>query len=117
MKIYRELLKVSKIVKNILREEKQARNDDSYLYLEVLKVYECVLGLNVTYTSVQDFLTNPLYIGFPSFHTVSRARRKVQADNPELQSDRNIEKARRELEYEYKAYALLEEEENYGIKY
>jgi hypothetical protein len=51
------------------------------------------------------FLLEGKALGFPEFDSVSRARRKVQAKYPELQSVARIEKMRASREKQFRKYA------------
>lgn len=101
----KELRKVKRIVEEILETNREARNDDYYLFALVLEKYEEILKIPVLSTSLEDYLTNPLYIDYPRLETVSRARRKAQQLKPWLASDRRVEKARFELQADYIDFA------------
>lgn len=99
------LYKVQDLVEKVLRENEETRADD---FLLVLEVYECLMP------SIDD----PLFpIGFyevmayhnkfklPSFHTITRCRRKLQALYPELKI-KEVEVERVNKTKDYIEYAL-----------
>ena len=101
-----ELRRVSKMVEDILVQDKMTRNSDYYLFSLVLEEFERIYKIPVLNTDVKDFLTNPLYAYFPCFETVRRTRQKVQTRRPDLASDRQIEKAKKESEKAFILYSI-----------
>ena len=100
---------VTKTVKEILANNPKTRNSDYWLWLEVIKAdmnSKGTIALLRMWT-IEDFLT----YGFnmvPHFETVSRARRLIQSQCPELRGEECVQDARSELEQEYREYALNE---------
>lgn len=64
----------------VLKRNKKARCDDFILYGSVLKE----IGVDLQQTSLYDFLATAKSSGMPSFETVTRARRKLCEQYPEL---------------------------------
>lgn len=93
------LYKVEDLVKEILENIPEARNDDYYLIYEVEKRLEPEL-LNRTY---REYLLSTKTI---SFKTIERARRKVQSSHPELQASKKVQKVRDEYEMAYIGYGI-----------
>lgn len=98
----KKLLKLEDIVKPILEESIAARNDDFYLYYKVLEVIN---------PRVNDFCLSTVLIShndlnMPSYESVSRVRRKIQAKCPELASERVKKRRMKEIET-YKEYAKI----------
>lgn len=91
---------IKKTVHKILKEDPYAREDDWYLIQQV--VIALVPGNSGT--AFGTILTEMKYQGI-SFEAITRARRKIQEQYPELRAKKDIEKARRE------------EEENYILEY
>lgn len=91
---------IKKTVYKILKEDEYAREDDWYLIQQV--VIALVPGNSGT--AFGTILTEMKYEGI-SFEAITRARRKVREEFPELRAKKDIEKARRE------------EEENYILEY
>ena len=93
------LYKVEDLVKEILENIPETRDDDYYLIYEVEKRLEPEL-LNRTY---REYLLSTKTI---SFKTIERARRKVQSKYPELQASKKVQEARLEYENAYTEYGI-----------
>ncbi len=78
------LKSVSQIVKHILEESPFCRNSDSFLELEVLKVYAKRLGLDLGSMTVDTLYQHRAEWGFPPSESIRRTRQLVQAKYPEL---------------------------------
>lgn len=100
-----ELKATRDIVFEILKVDKLARNCDKHLYLQVIKVYEDKNKINAANASLEDFLSNPIYQGFPCFESVRRARQRIQEERIDLASDKRIEKLRKEQEKEFEEFS------------
>lgn len=84
----------------VLKQNKQARADDYILICEVYKLdHE-----NVTKLNFDEVMKNHKKWNLPSFHTITRTRRKLFEKYPELKPEK-VTVARTELEKEYKDYA------------
>lgn len=94
------IMKVQKMVHNALIDNEVTRTDDFLLVLEVLKNYV------TTEMSVETVLEHHIELGVPSFASIVRARRKLQAKYPELINE-TAKKIRAEEEKEFKAYAKV----------
>lgn len=106
----KEFIKLEDEIKQILIDDQDARNDDMYLYwLYCLKKFkannEPMLGL--CFEQIFSVGAYKEKFNIRSFETVSRCRRKIQAECQELASDRTIEKLRKEQEKDFKEYARL----------
>jgi hypothetical protein len=99
------LTTTTNLVKEILEEDKQARNSDSFLYLKVLERFAEQKGINLWVISVPTFLFNIKDFGFPPFETVRRARQKVQQHRPDLAACEKVEAMRQENEQIFREYA------------
>lgn len=76
------------LVKELLEEKPERRDNDKKLIWAVL----FKLGYADTYhIRFQDFLDR----GFPAFESITRARRKVQQDHPELRASKFIRDLRK----------------------
>jgi hypothetical protein len=102
----KNLLKVSKVVKEVLTEIPKTRNSDSYLYLKVLERFDNKDILDSI--SVPFFLCNIKRLKFPCFETVRRARQKIQEKCPELQANKEIREVRDAKEEVFHNYAIGE---------
>ena len=98
-----KLNKVEPIVKTILENEPEARGDDEYLYYLFCTRYGFLSDSAFTRMFKDKEYRNKL--GIASFKSVERSRRKLQAENENLKPSEEVEKARIELEEEYKEYA------------
>ena len=83
------------IVKHILTKKEAARDDDMYLYALVLYKFK-LIDPNETFYQV---MTSAKTRGLPSYESVSRARRKVQEQEPELRGAKYKERKKEEEEY------------------
>lgn len=89
------------LVKEILQDEPQTRNNDKLLYLRAcVKHNEEACKMPFSYV-----LTHMNELELPSYETVTRARRKLQADFPELSANADVEAGRMLREAEFRAYA------------
>lgn len=78
------LKSVAQIVKRILEDEPFCRNSDSFLELEVLKVYANRMGLDLGSMTVDTLYKNRAAWKFPPSESIRRTRQLVQAKHPEL---------------------------------
>lgn len=96
-----KLKSVTKIVKEILTNDSETRNDDDLLYLTLCNILAPGIAKN-SFSTVFLFRRN---MGLPSFETVRRSRQKIQATYPELKGTKRVRKARKAKEKEYREYA------------
>lgn len=94
-----KLIRLDKIVEEVLREDTQARKDDNYLIFKVVQITNPELA-GSTFANVM-FSAKSKGI---SFESITRARRKVQQRYPEL-VDCETESARQVEQIEYMEYA------------
>lgn len=92
---------ITALVLETLEMKPDTRNDDYLLWLEILQVK----GFPTGCVSAYCLLSTAKIAKLPSFETVSRARRKLQAEYPNLRASPETQTARAELEEEYKEYA------------
>lgn len=88
------------LVKSILENDPDTRDDDFALIYEVAKRFgmeKCSFGY-----ALALWKTNKM----PSFEGITRARRKVQELNPSLCSEERIAEMRRKQEREYHDFYL-----------
>ena len=67
-------------IKAILKKNEETRGDDMLLYLKVCNAYLKDAGA----MPLAEVMTQYKYLGLPSFESVCRIRRKLQAKHPEL---------------------------------
>ena len=96
-----KLIKTSVLVKKILEELPEARNNDMLLYYRVCEARNRTC-LGMPFGMV---LVNLKEFKLPSFKSVERARRKVQEKHPELAARKDIKDVRKEEENKYINYA------------
>lgn len=97
-----DIVNTEKIVRAILFTFPESRDSDDLLYSKVIRNY------GAEGYSVEEFLAHRSELNVPPFETVRRTRQKLQAAYPDLRGKRYVEKKRKELEKEYKTYALKE---------
>ena len=100
-----ELKNTTELVMDLLEQNEQCRNSDSYLYLKVLSVVARQNGINLYELPVPVFLLTMKDSGFPGFETVRRTRQKIQQHHPELAACEAVEGFRAENEAAYRAFA------------
>lgn len=93
------------LVLDLLQQNEQCRNSDSYLYLKVLSVVAKHNGINLYELTVPMFLLTMKDNGFPGFETVRRTRQKLQQHHPDLAACEAVQEFRAENEAEYRAFA------------
>lgn len=89
---------VTEIVRSILEDRPETRDDDDLLYLAVIG-RRCVPG-DIT---VEDFFTMRSYYKIPCFETVRRCRQKAQEEDETLKGKKV--KKRAAAEEVYKEYS------------
>ena len=88
-------------VKAVLQKNEDARNDDMVLYLALCNLYLKNAGT----MPLAEIMTRHKELGLPSFESVGRTRRKLQAEHPELLGSVRIQKLRAKQEQNYRRYA------------
>ena len=94
----KKLRRLEDIVKPILEESPLAREDDMYLYGEVIGV----LNPAANDANVLEIMRFYKSYGLPPLISVGRVRRRIQEKCPELAGEK---KRRKMQEEEYKEYA------------
>lgn len=103
-----DLKTVSSLVKFILEQDEEARNNDNILYLRILEHHSEKKGLDLKKMTVPDFFLNMDQHGFPVFETVRRSRQKVQATYTDLAATGRVGKFRARNEKVYRDFAKSE---------
>ena len=88
-------------VRAILKKDEEARNDDMVLYLKVCNSYFKDAGA----MPFAEVMSQYRYLGLPSFESVGRTRRKLQAQYPELMGNARVRRLRAAGEKAYRKYA------------
>ena len=94
-----KLIRLDKIVEEVLREDIQARKDDNCLIFKVVQI----ISPDLAGSTFANVMFNAKSKGI-SFESITRARRKVQQRYPEL-VDCETESARQVEQIEYMEYA------------
>lgn len=89
--------KYEEIVLPLLMFDEKTRGDDKYLYLSVLRK----LGFD-TQVTLYRFLTSP---EFPNWESITRVRRKLQEQYPDLRPAENVQRSRDLAEEDFLDYA------------
>ena len=84
----KKLKKLEDMIKLILKEQPQTREDDFLLYAEIIKAYNPKL-LQI---SARTFFICHKELKIPNIKSVERVRRKIQEKCPELASERTKRK-------------------------
>lgn len=96
------LYKIEEIVEKVLRQNKDTRSDDFILIYRVFKE----INENVVIRSpFFEVMLNHKEYGLPAFESITRARRKLQKDYPELANEK-AQEARINKTSDYIDYAI-----------
>jgi hypothetical protein len=107
-----EIIKLYDLVKKLLQEKEGLRGDDDLLYLSVcIKIFSKTSYRNITEMSVGEFFRNRKEYGLPTFESVSRCRRKVQEERPDLKPCKKIQEARTKREEEFYNWSKMKQGE------
>ena len=97
-----KLYKVEDIVKEILENYVATRDDDFLLTYHVF----CKVEPSMAYSTLGDAMCNHKAYKLPCLESISRARRKLQAQYEELRASKEVEDARLNETAEYINYAI-----------
>ena len=104
-----ELKQLKDIVIETLKQGKTFRENDDLLYLTICIKLFSNRG-SITNMTVADFFTNRKKYGLPTFESVSRCRRKVQEERPDLKPCEKIQKARDDKREEMYHWSKLKQQ-------
>ena len=96
------LYKVEDIVKDVLSRYEETRSDD---FILIYRVYLLINENAVIREPFYQIMLNHKNYGLPAFESITRARRKIQKNNPELANEK-VKEARINKTSEYIDYAL-----------
>ena len=97
--------KLEVLVKEVLESNKATREDDHLLFVEIVyKLKPEYVNSNFLYV-----FKNARQLGLPPFESVSRCRRKLQAEYEELKPSVEVQEARDNKEMDMFEYALRKE--------
>lgn len=92
---------IESYVEYLLADFPETRESDDILYMKML---ERDGRFNFENISVVSFFKNRTKTDIPSLETVGRARRRVQENRPDLRGSKQIQRARRKREKQFKEY-------------
>ena len=96
--------KIQDVVEIILQEEPLTREDDMYLYYLYCTKYGFLnSGSFSKIFSDKEYRSN---LGISVFETISRCRRKLQAENEKLKGSQETQQQRLEQEKRFEEYAV-----------
>lgn len=104
----KKIINTAVLVKRILEEKPETRNDDYLLWAETILVAVrqstdlYVHDLNMIYA-----LRHIRELNLPDFGTVGRARRKLQEKFPELRGSERVRQERAKREIAFEGFAKL----------
>lgn len=98
-----KIANVANQVKQVLTDNPETRNNDYKLWIKVIELD--VDKKPLLFSDFRYIVGNLRALGIPNFETVSRARRKVQEQYPELRATEKTRKFRAEKEEEFKEFA------------
>ena len=101
----KELATTTELVLQILKNEPVARNNDNFLYLQVLRATGQKNGVDIDSMSIPRFFCHLKEYGFPAFETVRRTRQKIQSEYPELSANSTVSAGRMLNEEIFRDYA------------
>ena len=110
-----EIIKLYDLTKKLLQEKEELRGNDDLLYLTVIKIVHPYWNNGITTTNVEnmtigEFFTCRKTIDIPTFESVTRCRRKVQEENPDLKPCKKIQEARRMQEEKFYDFSKLKQQ-------
>lgn len=102
----KDLKTTKEIVKSILIHEPQTRNCNGQLLCSTYRAIANKKDIDIKNMSVVYFLNNLSELGLPSPESVTRVRRLIQNEFPELKADDDIEAMRMMNEEVYRDFAI-----------
>ena len=111
-----EIIKLYDLVKKLLQVKEELRGDDDLLYLTVIRIVHpywnnCRITTNIENATIGEFFTSRKSAKLPTFESVTRCRRKVQEERPDLKPCEMIQKARTRREEEFYNWSKLKQAE------
>lgn len=99
-----KLNRIQDIVELMLSRDALTRDSDDYLYIQVCEY----MRPTVTDRPLKDVFLHMGEYQLPSYESVGRARRKLQAEKPWLKASDAVRRYRADNEQKYRDYALME---------
>ena len=110
-----EIIKLYDLVKKLLQEKEELRGDDDLLYLSVIRIVHPYWNNGRITSSIEnaiigEFFTSRKAAKLPTFESVTRCRRKVQEERPDLKPCEKIQEAREEQEEKFYNFSKLKQQ-------
>jgi len=96
-----DLYNLTTLVESMLVKYPHTRNSDAVLYVKVIEY----INPKVVRMPFVNVMYNLKDLGLPTIESVGRCRRKLQAEKPELWSDKQVQKYREENERVFEDYS------------
>ena len=96
----KEFKKVNVLVTYVLETYPKTRNSDNLVYLKVIET----LGEGNARKPISEIFLNRELLGLPCFESVSRARRKIQAEREDLKANPIVQDFRTEKEEQFREF-------------
>ena len=107
-----ELKQLKDIVIETLKQGETFRENDDELYFAVcVKVNSRISDRLLTNMTVGEFFGNRKKYGLPTYESVSRCRRKVQEERPDLKPCKKIQEERTKREEEFYNWSKMKQGE------
>ena len=111
-----EIIKLYDLVKKLLQEKEELRGDDDLLYLSVIRIVHPYWNNGRTTTNIEnvtigEFFNSRKSAKLPTFESVTRCRRKVQEERPDLKPCKKIQEARTKREEEFYNWSKMKQGE------
>ena len=110
-----ELNTIKELVEQLLTESEKLRGDDDLLYLSVIRIVHphwnnAHINTNIENAPIGEFFKMRKSAKLPTFESVTRCRRKVQEERPDLKPCEKIQEARKEQEEEFYNFSKLKQQ-------
>lgn len=110
-----EIIKLYDLVKKLLQEKEELRGDDDLLYLTVIRIVHPYwnngrITTDIENATIGEFFTSRKSAKLPTFESVTRCRRKVQEEFPDLRPPKKVQEARRVQEEKFYDYSKLKQQ-------
>lgn len=106
MGVRSEQRKVQEVVRAVMICDFETRNNNDRLVMAVYQQYAFEMGINLDDKSFHSVMLHRKEWRFPSYESITRARRKLQEQDESLRSDDNIQAMRELREEEYREWAV-----------
>lgn len=102
----KDLYKIEDIVKHIMTEYPETKADDFLLINEVYSYLDTRVDDPLFPLSFSNVMKNHVHYNLPSFESITRARRKLQAEDEALRPEIKVRRMRINSKKTYMEYAL-----------